>query len=74
MQTSLQFGNPSTFQEWSAFKKEMVNGKRVEKLSVRAEGAEGLILHLSKQLQGGGIIKEVIEDIPLFPETLRQAG
>ncbi len=60
MQTTIQFGASSTFQEWSNFKGILSKGKAKD-LSARQAGkepllkngtnAENLILHLTKQLQ-----------------------
>ena len=75
MQTTIQFGNPSTFQEWSAFKGMLQQGKTKEApLLKNGTDSESLVLHLTKQLQGGGIIKENEGVVPIFPDSLRQAS
>ena len=53
MQTTIQFGASSTFQEWSNFKGILNKGKVKEKEPLLKNGsnAENLILHLTKQLQ-----------------------
>lgn len=58
MQTSLQFGAPSTIQEWSNFKGILNKVKKEEKpLIKQTDNSEALIAHLTKQLQGSGVIK-----------------
>jgi hypothetical protein len=58
MQTSLQFGATSTFREWSNFKGILNQAKTMDKpLLKNGTNSENLINHLTKQLQGGGIIK-----------------
>ncbi|MCW3078033.1 MAG: hypothetical protein JWO32_2642 [Bacteroidetes bacterium] len=75
MQTKLQFGNPSTFQEWSNFKGILKQVKTEEKpLLKNGNSSESLVLHLTQQLQGGGIIKNFgdpeILTLPSFSETV----
>lgn len=58
MQTVLQFGNPSTFQEWSNFKGMLSQAKKTEKpLLKNSNCSDNLVLHLTQQLQGSGLIK-----------------
>ncbi|MCE3226338.1 MAG: hypothetical protein K0S32_889 [Bacteroidetes bacterium] len=60
MQTSLQFGATSTYKEWSNFKGVLSQAKAMDKpLLKNGSNSENLINHLTKQLQGGGIIKNV---------------
>ncbi len=75
MQTKLQFGNPSTFQEWSNFKGILKQVKTEEKpLLKNGSNSESLFLHLTQQLQGGGIIKGFRETeiltLPSFSESV----
>jgi len=52
MQTTIQFGASSTFQEWSNFKGILNQVKPSEKpLLKNGNNAENLIMHLTKQLQ-----------------------
>jgi hypothetical protein len=74
MQTTIQFGNPSTYQEWSQFKGMLKQGKAKEELLKKGTDSENLVLHLTKQLQGGGIIKESKGIVPIFPDSLKQAS
>jgi hypothetical protein len=54
MQTTIQFGASSTFQEWSNFKG-ILNQVKIRKKPLLKSGnnAENLIMHLTKQLQAG---------------------
>lgn len=75
MQTKLQFGNPSTFQEWSNFKGVLKQLKTEEKpLLKNSNNPESLVLHLTQQLSGGGIIKGFGETeiltLPSFSESI----
>ncbi|MGZ3901113.1 MAG: hypothetical protein ACXVNM_05865 [Bacteroidia bacterium] len=75
MQTTLQFGNPSTFQEWSNFKGILKNAKKDEKpLLKNGNNSENLVIHLTQQLQGAGIIKNFGETeiitLPSFSENV----
>ncbi len=54
MQTTIQFGASSTFQEWSNFKGVLTQVKTKENpLLKNGNNAENLIMHLTKQLQAG---------------------
>jgi len=58
MQTTIQFGANSTIQEWTNFKGILTQVKSQQKPLVKNEsGVESLINHLTKQLQGGSVIK-----------------
>ncbi|MBA3665641.1 MAG: hypothetical protein H0W61_15765 [Bacteroidetes bacterium] len=75
MQTKLQFGNPSTFQEWSNFKGILKQVKTEEKpLLKNGNNSENLVIHLTQQLGGAGIIKGFNETgiitLPSFSETI----
>jgi len=75
MQTSLQFGNPSTLQEWSNFKGILKTIKKEEKpLLKNGNNSENLVIHLTQQLEGAGIIKNFAETeiitLPTFSETV----
>jgi hypothetical protein len=75
MQTRIQFGSLSTFQEWSNFKGILSQGKiKEEPLIKKGGGPENLVLHLTKQLEAGGVIKEEDAMIPFFSESLKQAS
>jgi len=75
MQTSLQFGTTSTMQEWNSFRKSLTKGKKdVSPLNQGLSGSENLIFHLTRQLEGGGILRENEEVIPMFSEDLKQAS
>jgi hypothetical protein len=69
MQTTIQFGASSTFQEWSNFKGILKQVKTEAKpLLKNGSSAENLVLHLTQQLKGGGIIKGLEQEvvIPAF--------
>lgn len=75
MQTSLQFGASSTFQEWRNFKGILKQVKTEDKpLLKNGNNSESLVLHLNQQLQGGGVIKDFagteILTLPSFSETI----
>ena len=56
MQTTIQFGSPSTFQEWSKFKGILSEAKTNEKPLLKSgSNSENLVFHLTKQLQVGGL-------------------
>jgi hypothetical protein len=75
MQTSLQFGATSTLQEWNSFRKSLTNGKKeVSPTGQGLSGSENLMLHLTRQLEGGSILRESEEVIPMFSEDLKQAS
>lgn len=58
MQTTLNFSGPSTIQEWSNFKGILNQAKKADKPLIKStDNSEGLINHLTKQLQGSGVIK-----------------
>jgi hypothetical protein len=51
MQTTIQFNNPSTFQEWSNFKFKLNNLKAEQTpLLNKKSDVDVLLIHLSKQL------------------------
>lgn len=70
MQTTIQFGSTSTFQEWRNFKGILSGAKATEEPLLKGgSNSENLVLHLSKQLQAGGMIKENVQTLPpAFPE------
>lgn len=54
MQTTIQFGSPSTLQEWSNFKGKLQQAKKEEiPLFKKSSGAESLIYQLTKQMNLG---------------------
>ncbi|HRH11525.1 MAG TPA: hypothetical protein PLU73_08415 [Bacteroidia bacterium] len=54
MQTTIQFGNPSTLQEWSNFKGKLQQAKKEEiSLLKKGGGTESLIYQLTKQMNLG---------------------
>lgn len=56
MQTTIQFGSNSTFQEWSNFKGKLQQSVNNEKPLLKSgSGYESLVLHLTKQLQTGSL-------------------
>ena len=71
MQTSLQFDTMSSMQEWNSFKNMLQKGNDVKQGS---SSSEQLMFHLSRQLEGGGILKESKLVIPMFSSNLRQAS
>jgi hypothetical protein len=75
MQTSLQFGATSTLQEWNSFRKSLTTERKdVSPLNQGFSGSENFILHLTRQLEGGSILRESEEVIPMFSEDLKQAS
>jgi len=70
MQTTIQFGSTSTFQEWRNFKGILSGANTTEKPLLKSgNNSENLVLHLTKQLQAGEMIKENTETLaPAFPE------
>jgi hypothetical protein len=72
MQTVLQFGNPSTFQEWSSFKGLLSRAKKTEQpLLKNGSSADNLVFHLNQQLQTGSIIKGLDQPDILLPAFSR---
>jgi hypothetical protein len=72
MQTVLQFGNPSTFQEWSNFKGLLKQAKKTEKpLLKNGSCADNLVFHLTQQLQEGSLIKGLNQPEILIPAFSR---
>ncbi|MBK9285507.1 MAG: hypothetical protein IPM51_14480 [Sphingobacteriaceae bacterium] len=54
MQTTIQFGNPTTLQEWSMFKGKLNQAKKEEvSLIKKSSDAESLIYQLTKKMQLG---------------------
>lgn len=54
MQTTIQFGSPTTFQEWSNFKGKLNELKKNEgPFLTKGSNAENLVYHLTKQIQAG---------------------
>ena len=54
MQTTIQFGNPTTLQEWSMFKGKLVQAKKEEVLLIKKSGdAEAMINQLTRKMQLG---------------------
>lgn len=72
MQTVLQFGNTSTFQEWSSFKG-MLNkaGKAEKPLLKSGNSADNLVFHLTQQLQEGSLIKGINQADFIIPAFSR---
>lgn len=57
MQTTLQFGNTSTIQEWTNFKG-LRKSTKAEPAAIKNHGSAGLLIdHLTKQLEGSSVIK-----------------
>jgi hypothetical protein len=61
-------------QEWNSFKRSLTKGKDVSPLERGLSGSENFILHLTRQLEGGSILRENEEVIPMFSEDLKQAS